>query len=179
MQPTPPAIQLVQLQRLPPRVARWSPEIWCAAFLYQLDPIALAAIVERESHGGETLKPPGPGGVGDNGHGRGLMQIDDRWHAAFVATGLWSQPVFSVLYGAKLLREALDAFGNDYTVAFGAYNAGIGRVREVIAQLPSNATMAERIAAIDQVTTDAYATGVAQLRAMFARAIGPPAVPQS
>jgi hypothetical protein len=85
MEPTTQSVE--QLQRLPLRLAQWAVEIHFAAALYRLDPLVLAAIVERESRGGEALSPPGPAGVGDGGHGRGLMQIDDRWHGLFVSTG--------------------------------------------------------------------------------------------
>ncbi len=159
-----PTVQLEQLQRLPPRLARWALEIYCAAALYRLDPVVLAGVLERESRGGEALSPPGPAGVGDGGHGRGLMQVDDRWHGAFVATGLWAEPVIALVYGARLLRQALDALGGDYPAAIGAYNAGIGRVRQVLVGLAPTASLAQRIAAIDRVTTNAYVTGVLRLR---------------
>jgi soluble lytic murein transglycosylase-like protein len=161
-----------QLQRLPPRLARWALEIHCAAALYRLDPLALAAIVERESRGGEALSPPGPAGVGDGGHGRGLMQIDDRWHGLFVSTGLWTEPAFALLYGARLLRQGLDAFKGDYPAAIGSYNAGISRVQLALASLPPTASAGQRIAAIDRVTTQAYVAGVLKLREQLAATIG-------
>jgi soluble lytic murein transglycosylase-like protein len=169
-----PTVQVEQLQRLPPRLARWALEIYCAAALYRLEPVVLAAILERESRGGEALSPPGPAGVGDGGHGRGLMQIDDRWHGAFVATGLWAEPVIALVYGARLLRQSLDALGGDYPAAIGAYNAGIGRVRQVLAGLSPTASLGQRIAAIDRVTTNAYVAGVLRMRdALSAALIAP------
>lgn len=156
---------LDQLQRLPPRLARYALEIWCAAALYHVDPVVLAAILERESRGGDALTPQGPRGTGDGGHGRGLMQIDDRWHGPFIATGLWREPPFALLYAARLLREALDALGSDdYGPAIGAYNAGTARVRSILATLPAAASIEQRIATIDRATTSHYVAGVLRIR---------------
>lgn len=153
-----------QLQRMPPRLSRYALEIWCAAELYRVDPVVLAAILERESLGGDALTPPGPRGTGDGGHGRGLMQIDDRWHGPFVATGLWREPPFALLYAARLLRQALDALGGEYGPAIGAYNAGTARVRGLLATLPATASVQQRIDVIDQVTTQHYVAGVLRIR---------------
>lgn len=158
-------ITIDQLRKLPERLARYALEIWCAAALYRVDPIVLAAILERESLGGDALTPPGPRGTGDGGHGRGLMQIDDRWHRAFVATGLWREPPFSLLYAARLLRQSFDALGaDDYGPAIGAYNAGTARVRSLLAALPATATIEQQIATIDRVTTHHYVAGVLRIR---------------
>lgn len=153
-----------QLQRLPPRLARYALEIWCASALYRVDPVVLAAIMERESRGGDALTPPVPSGTGDGGHGRGLMQIDDRWHGPFIATGLWREPAFALLYAARLLREALDALGGEYGPAIGAYNAGTARVRSILATLPTTAPIQQRINVIDEVTTQHYVSGVLRIR---------------
>ena len=45
-----------------------------AAGKFNLPPALLAAIASRESRGGNILK----NGFGDNGHGFGIMQVDDR-----------------------------------------------------------------------------------------------------
>jgi len=50
------------------------------------------AIGSRESRWGLALSPPTPAGTGDYGHGRGLMQIDDRWHPEFIGSGGWQDP---------------------------------------------------------------------------------------
>jgi soluble lytic murein transglycosylase-like protein len=162
---------LEELRRLPPRLAQWALEVQCAASMYRLDPLVLAALLERESSGGEALSPPGPAGVGDCGHGRGLMQIDDRWHRLFVSTGLWAEPAFALLYGARLLRRGLDAFKGDYPAAIGSYNAGISRVQLTLASLPPAASIGQRIAAIDRVTTQAYVAGVLKVREQLAAAM--------
>jgi hypothetical protein len=46
----------------------------------------LAAIDSRESHFGALLDRQG---LGDHGHGHGEMQVDDRSHGPFCATGKW------------------------------------------------------------------------------------------
>lgn len=157
--------------KLPSRLARWAAELWHAAELYHVSAVVLAAIMDRESLGGDALVPRGPTGSGDFGHGRGLMQIDDRAHPAFVATGLWQEPAFAVLYGARLLRQNLDAFQGDYPAAIGAYNAGAKRVRFALAALPPGAPQDKRIAAIDMVTTRCYVSGVLAIRDQLLHAI--------
>jgi len=165
------AVQLAQLRRLPQRISKWALEIHCAAALYHLDPLVIAAILERESKGGDALMPPGPRGKGDGGHGHGLMQLDDRWHKPFIATGLWAEAAPAMVYAARLLRQGLDAFGGDYPETIGSYNAGIGGVRRALADLPADASLEKRVAAIDKATTDAYVAGVLWLREVFETAI--------
>jgi len=88
----------------------------------------LVAIMDRESYCGLLLKPPGPRGTGDNGHGRGLMQIDDRFHPDFCADiEVWGDPFQNTLYGATLLRTYIRSIGTDVQ-GIAAYNAGPNRV---------------------------------------------------
>lgn len=103
-----------------------------AGEVYGVRPEVLAAICERESRGGLALTPPGPAGRGDQGHGHGLMQIDDRAHPGFVSTGLWRAPSFCILYAARLLRDNLNFFGGDEFNAVAAYNCGPGNVKKAI-----------------------------------------------
>ena len=110
----------------------------------------LAAICWRESFFGLYLSPVGPGGTGDGGHGRGLMQIDDRSHAAWLAqsdaqgTPLWMLPEENIAQGASVLSDCRRAMPDlDVTAWVAAYNAGPLRVRTaVLAGLP-----------VDSVTT--------------------------
>jgi soluble lytic murein transglycosylase-like protein len=151
---------------VPPRILKYERELKCAAELYDLDWIALAAIMERESEGGETLTPRGPSGTGDGGHGRGLMQIDDRWHPLFVASGLWRVPEFNVVYAARLLRDNLRALAGEYPAAIAAYNAGLGTIRRVIAEHAQHGgALAEQM---DAVTTRRYCSGVTAIMIQFA-----------
>ncbi len=71
-----------------------------------VDPALIAALMEQESYYGSSkfLDQPGPAGRGDGGHGHGLMQIDDRFHQAFLAkrnaagVPLWQVPYENVKY---------------------------------------------------------------------------------
>jgi hypothetical protein len=63
--------------------------------------------------------------VGDGGHGRGVMQIDDRWHAGWLASHKGGADIASnIMYGAQLLHENLVAYGGNQTMALNAYNGG-------------------------------------------------------
>lgn len=68
----------------------------------------LLGIGSRETQWGtyRGLKVKGPACTGDYGHGRGLMQIDDRWHKEFIASGKWSDAEANIIYGAGVLRDA-------------------------------------------------------------------------
>ncbi len=120
---------------LPERLNRWRPIFEFAADYYfekgEFDAMDLAAICDRESRGGEALRPQGPGGTGDGGHGRGLMQIDDRWHKDFICSGLWSKPEFNIFYAAGLLLQNWNIF-EDRPAAIAAYNCGPGNVRKAL-----------------------------------------------
>lgn len=61
----------------------------------------LAGLIARESRGGFALTPQGPGGTGDEGHGRGLCQIDDRSHASWIATAQWWEPDTNIRYAVQ------------------------------------------------------------------------------
>lgn len=66
---------------------------------------------------------------GDSGHGRGLMQIDDRSHKRFLAQHHGKpQPEASINYAANFLRSNLNRYKNNYHAAIAAYNTGPGSV---------------------------------------------------
>lgn len=124
-------------EALPGRIGVWSREIAVAAQItapadvgQMLWALALGAIMDRESGGGKFLVPQGPSGVGDGGHGRGLMQIDDRdrppfpGRAAFVASADWKDPAKNVLFGARILAAYYGHSSGDLGRAIAAYNAG-------------------------------------------------------
>jgi len=101
---------------------------------FNLQSSIIAGVGSRESLWGIILNPPGPGGVGDGGHGKGLMQIDDGAHE-FARTGNWQDPRANVFFGCGILadqREALKREGLTgrtllrFTLA--SYNAGLGAV---------------------------------------------------
>ena len=108
-------------------VLPWKKLINNAAVRHEIDPALIAAIISRESRGKNI--------IGDYGHGRGLMQIDDRWHREFLDSnydGL--EPGANIDYGTKLLRANLDRFDGDVRAAIAAYNAGVGAVHRALGQ---------------------------------------------
>lgn len=93
----------------------------------------LAGILMRESHGGELLDA---NGLGDGGHGHGLMQIDDRSFPAFCKGTTWRDPAKNIEFGATVLHMKR-AFLDSHTELQGAareratiaaYNCGEGNV---------------------------------------------------
>lgn len=108
-----------------------------------LKPAIVAGIGSRESAWGLALNPRGPGGTGDQGHGRGLMQIDDRYHKDFINSGLWRNPQENIRYAIDqvlarnydhLLRNS-NLRGTDLLRgAIAAYNSGLTSVKNAIAQ---------------------------------------------
>jgi hypothetical protein len=104
------------------------------------DPYHFAAMGCRESGWGEYLVPKGdPCGTGDNGHGHGLFQIDDRYHRDFVGSARFRIPKEQALYACQILRDARAWFVRSPSFRFddkelleravyAAYNAGPGHV---------------------------------------------------
>jgi hypothetical protein len=123
-----------------------------------LAPELIAAVLDRESRGGEALKPAGPSGTGDweaglpLGHGRGLLQIDDRFHRDWLAqtrpdgTPLWMDAAANILFGAQLLKGYVDMLGS-IPAGVCAYNAGPSRAQRVLD------TVGEDVEALDSITT--------------------------
>lgn len=156
---------------LPVRISRWSSYIELAGKAFAVDPFIIAAVMDRESLGGEALTPKGAAGVGDKGHGRGLMQIDDRYHSSFIAakapdgTPLWTKPLWSVLYGAQILAHNFYIFDGDIAAAIAAYNAGARRVRTAITALGESEA---RLKTLDSLTAGGnYVTDVLERRREF------------
>lgn len=148
--------------RLPAVMVQYVPALQAAANAYQLDPFLLAAIMWRETRAGQApgLEPAGPAGLGDDGHGHGLMQIDDRSHAQFCGlllsdgTYAWTHADLNIMEGARILRvEGFDVLEQDMPAAVCSYNAGAGAARRALSTLPPGASYAQRVAALDSVTT--------------------------
>lgn len=132
----------------------YKPFIEEAASIYDwLSPSIIAGIGSRETAWGLFLSPKGPTGTGDGGHGRGLMQVDDRYHQEFIATGKWADPRENILYAIDNVLNEYYEYLDDVTSlqgtellrgAIAAYNAGPGNV----------------VAALDQgLDVDYYTTG--------------------
>jgi soluble lytic murein transglycosylase-like protein len=140
----------------------------------------MAAIVDRESLGGDALSPRGnPAGVGDKGNGLGLAQIDARYHHRFCVaafdTGelLWTDPTFNILYGARLLRRNFDATGS-WPIAIASYNAGLARVTRAAKLATPPGSLDAVIEAIDKVTTGGdYVSDVLRRCAQFSQTQDP------
>ncbi|HVA29092.1 MAG TPA: transglycosylase SLT domain-containing protein [Candidatus Baltobacteraceae bacterium] len=107
--------------QLAARGVNYAPQITSAAARHGLDPLLLAAVAAQETGG------PGSNGgsnvVGDGGHGRGLFQIDDRWHG-FAGTPAAMDPGKNADYAAGMLSGLLQKYGGNVHEALSAYNAG-------------------------------------------------------
>jgi hypothetical protein len=152
---------------LPRRIRSLWGFIEASATKHGLDPYLLAAVVDRESLGGHLLNEEG---LGDNGHGHGLMQIDDRSHADFLAelmpdgTPAWKDPASNIDKGAQILARSMDHFENlakRYTCVVGAvqiagiggYNASAPRIFKALDELTLPSTYEARLEAVDLCTT--------------------------
>ncbi len=161
------------LRKLPQRIAQWSNEIAVAAEEHRVDPLLIAAVIERESEGGESkcLDHPGPSGTGDNGHGRGLMQIDDRANPAWIMGADWRNPAINIEHGTMILRQCMFALGGVVAAALAGYNAGPGKARRVVnamAGLPAD----ELISALDRITTRNYVSDTISIWMGFRKLAG-------
>lgn len=125
---------------LPSHARHLAEDLLCAARFYGLDPCLLAAVCERESNYGHALDAAF---TGDRGHGRGLMQIDDRAHSQWLAHNDWRDTEINLAKGAEILRQSLGYFAIRPEVpdavresaGIAAYNAGPGAVlRAVLAE---------------------------------------------
>lgn len=143
---------------LPIHVEKWANEI-AAAAIASVPPgvdverwaFVFAGIVSRESGGGLYLDPPAADGLGDNGHGHGLAQVDDRpapddasdyekqlaaKRRAHIGSGDWKDPRKHLRFAAvEVLRGAYDQFADvedtelRIAAAVAAYNSGVDNVR--------------------------------------------------
>lgn len=100
---------------------RYGAVISDAAKRHGLDPRLLAAVAAQETGGPGT--DSGRNVVGDGGHGRGLFQIDDRWHA-FARTAAAMDPAKNADYAAGMLSDLVAKYGGNLHAALSAYNAG-------------------------------------------------------
>jgi hypothetical protein len=99
----------------------YAPQISLAAQRHGLDPALLAAVAAQET-GGPGVNS-GANVLGDGGHGHGLFQIDDRYHA-FASTPAAMDPAQNADYAGGLLAGLLQKYGGNVHAALSAYNAG-------------------------------------------------------
>jgi hypothetical protein len=107
--------------RLASEGVRYAPQIAGAARKHGLDPELLAAVAAQETGGPDSNA--GHNIVGDGGHGRGVFQIDDRWHD-FAKTPQAMEPDQNADYAAGMISGLLKRYGGNVHEALSAYNAG-------------------------------------------------------
>jgi len=96
-------------------------QIAAAATRHHLEPRLLAAVAAQETGGPGS--DSGSNIVGDGGHGHGVFQIDDRWHA-FARSPAAMDPASNADYAAGMLESNLRRYGGDTRAALSAYNTG-------------------------------------------------------
>ena len=117
----------------PFRLWRWRFEIQQAADFFGFEPGLVAAIIDRESLGGEALTPPTRLGRGDGNHGHGLMQIDDRAHPDFCSDiEKWGNAQLNIMKGTEILKWGFETCGHHIEGAVATYNSGWARVKDGI-----------------------------------------------
>jgi Bacterial SH3 domain/Transglycosylase SLT domain len=103
-----------------------------------LKPAILAAIGSRESGWGLFLDS---NDAGDGGHGRGIMQIDDRYHQAFISSKNWRDPGVNIQYAVdNVLADYYNYLSKNTSLtgfdllrgAIASYNAGPGNVVDAV-----------------------------------------------
>lgn len=124
-------------------VLRWSGLIDEVCSMTGEDRWRFAALGLRESRWGDALTPSGdPCGTGDGGHGRGLVQLDDRYHRAFVESPAFLAPKQQLFYACGVLNDARAWFRVRMPAltdpdlleraVYAAYNCGPGNVRKAL-----------------------------------------------
>lgn len=103
-----------------------------------VDPFLVVALGERETGwgtGAGYTPYNDPGGTGDAGHGRGLLQIDDRTWADWINANNWTDPYTNITKGVQILKQDLAYFAGkglsgdeQIRAALAAYNHGPGNV---------------------------------------------------
>ena len=109
----------------------WLPLFIEAGRVNDVPPGLLLAIASRETWIGDPWLV-GPSFTGDNGHGRGIMQIDDRYHSSYTNYHANDDHAANIGYAAWYLRSLLDQFNGEWVEAVAAYNAGPRNVIESI-----------------------------------------------
>ncbi|MGH7736929.1 MAG: transglycosylase SLT domain-containing protein [Candidatus Tyrphobacter sp.] len=108
----------------------YASQIAVAARDHGLDPNLLAAVAAQETGGPGASA--GRNVVGDGGHGRGLFQIDDRYHA-FARGAQAMDPAANAQYAAGMLSGLIARYGSVHR-ALSAYNAGDPDARGTVTQ---------------------------------------------
>ena len=117
---------------------RYGPQIAAAARANGLDPQLLAAVAAQETGGPGSNS--GANIVGDGGHGHGLFQLDDRYHA-IAGTPAAMDPATNADYAGKLLSGLLQRYGGDLHAALSAYNAGSPQATGTVTTWPDGSRL--------------------------------------
>lgn len=80
-----------------------------------VDPFLIFAIGDRESQWTQAIGGY-PGGTGDGGHGRGIMQIDDRSFPAWLAANDWTDPYTNVKKGVQILKGKMRVLASNMAI---------------------------------------------------------------
>jgi len=99
--------------------AKYEDEIAKAAITYNLPEKLIASVMKQESN----FNPDATSSAG----AKGLMQIMPQT-AKFLGVTNLEDPKQNIMGGAKYLRQMLDKFDNNLSLALAAYNAGPGNV---------------------------------------------------
>lgn len=133
-----------------PRLAMYSGEFKKAAKANKIDEAFVRAIAHAESDYDE--KAVSPKGA------QGVMQLMPEVSREYGVTDPYAHSQ-SIQAGTRHLKRLLQRYGNDYTRAAAAYNAGIGAVAKYGGVPPYKETLA-------------YVTKVAALHASYRKALG-------
>lgn len=111
---------------LPPQGQRYLSQVLQVAQEEGVSPFLLFAIMSRESNYGLALSS---NMTGDAGHGRGLMQIDDRSDTAWLNANPWKDAYTNIKRGAQILNMKLAYFllgGNGTVTVPDSYASRLG-----------------------------------------------------
>jgi len=150
---------------------RFGPVIAAAATRHGLDPRLLAAVAAQETGGPGS--DSGANIVGDYGHGHGLFQIDDRYHA-FAQTPGALDPAQNAEFAAGLLSGLLDRYGGDVHAALSAYNAGSPDARGTVTPWPDGERLGYADSVLRHLTSIQTRTGAAGAPVALGTPMGAP-----
>lgn len=111
----------------------WMPYFRQASRRYGISLPVLLAVGSRETGLGTDRFYRNNNFTGRDGHGKGIMQIDDRWHS-FAKMVPADDHQKMIEYGAQHLRDLKRRFSGNMKAALAAYNTGPSDVRYAISR---------------------------------------------
>jgi len=113
------------------RMAIIWPLIQAEAARNELDPAIVGGLISRETNTRNIM--------GDKGNGYGYMQIDGRYHSAFIASGKAMTPSYNIAYGTKFLASLFAKAKKaglsgilQTRAALAAYNGGPDQIEKAV-----------------------------------------------